>query len=541
MLSNKVLDACSRFRRMASFILVGGIASLPFGSRIAQAQIINVSAGDVAGLIIAIQDANAAAAIPAVINVTGTYTLSTAVMGIPFSHDGKTGLPSITTEITIAGAGAIIERDPTPGCDLNGDVDDDEFRIFHVADTGELTLNGLTVRHGCADGGSFDSRSGGGIYNDGEVSLRGSTLSGNFATSGGGIANFSGTVNVVEDSTLSENSAADDGGGIANFGVAATVHVTDSTLSGNEAEFFGGGIENFNGRVHITNSTLHMNESGTEGGGVYNSFSGLNQPVLEITDSTFSENVSGLGGGIFTSEKVDIIASTFSGNRATQGAGIWKEGLELNVTNSTFSGNTAEDEGGAIYNDDFDVNITSSTFSGNSAESGGGIFNFGTANITNSIVANSLLGGDCAGPQSADLFATGANFDTDGTCKDAATDSATGDAFTTVTTAELNLDDLALNPPGQTATHALLESSPAIDAVPAGQCTVAEDQRGVPRPQGPQCDSGAYEVLVDRQSLTAPVLSNWALLLLSVLLGLIPWYQSKKRAELRGRSEVGLR
>ena len=62
--------------------------------------------------------------------------------------------------------------------------------------------------------------------------------------------------------------------------------------------------------------------------------------------------------------------------------------------------------------------------------------------------ANSLAGGDCGGPEVADLFATGANFDTDGSCKDAATDSAAGAAFTTVTTADLNLGDLAFDPPG---------------------------------------------------------------------------------------------
>ncbi|MFN8511727.1 MAG: choice-of-anchor Q domain-containing protein [Chloroflexia bacterium] len=45
-----------------------------------------------------------------------------------------------------------------------------------------------------------------------------------------------------------------------------------------------------------------------------------------------------------------------------------------------------------------------------------------------------------------------------------------------------------------TFTHALLPGSPAIDHLPPNdaKCFVT-DQRGVARPQGPTCDSGAYE------------------------------------------------
>lgn len=522
MFARYVRSDCLGCLRLALLIVAAcGVLPLPFGSGAAAAQVINVPAGNVPSLIAAIQAANASAAVPATINVTGTYSLMGGVAGVPFLHDGKTGLPSITSDITVVGPGAVIERTPAT-CAINGDANDTEFRIFHVASTGVLTLSGLTVRNGCADGTIFDERSGGGVYNEGVVTLLGTTLTANFATSGGGIANFNGTVNVVQSSTLSSNRAEDDGGAIANFGVPATVNVTNSTLSGNQAKFFGGGIENFNGRVYITGSTVHMNSSNVEGGGVFNTFSMLNQPVLTVTGSTFSENESGLGGGIFTSEKVDIIASTFVDNRATQGAGVWKEGLELNVTNSTFSGNIAVEEGGGIYNDDFDVTIVSSTFSGNSAGGGGALFNFGTVNVTSSILANSVAGGDCGGPESAELFAMGVNFDTDGTCKAAAADSATGDAFTTVTAGELNLDVLALNAPGRTMTHALLENSVAIDVLSPSQCAVSQDQRGVSRPQNGRCDSGAYEVLVPGSQFTAPVLSPWLLLLLTILLGLVP-------------------
>jgi hypothetical protein len=61
-----------------------------------------------------------------------------------------------------------------------------------------------------------------------------------------------------------------------------------------------------------------------------------------------------------------------------------------------------------------------------------------------------------------------------------------------VTAAELALGPLANNG-GPTATHALLPGSVAIDAGVADCPPV--DQRGVPRPQGHACDTGAYEVV----------------------------------------------
>jgi uncharacterized repeat protein (TIGR01451 family) len=59
------------------------------------------------------------------------------------------------------------------------------------------------------------------------------------------------------------------------------------------------------------------------------------------------------------------------------------------------------------------------------------------------------------------------------------------------------LGDLLLNPPGLTETHALPSGSPAVDsgASAVGELCLEEDQRTVPRPQGANCDRGAYELL----------------------------------------------
>ncbi|MEM4283894.1 MAG: choice-of-anchor Q domain-containing protein, partial [Candidatus Caldarchaeum sp.] len=123
---------------------------------------------------------------------------------------------------------------------------------------------------------------------------------------------------------------------------------------------------------------------------------------------------------------------------------------------------------------------------GNSAGLGGGIYNNGTVNIKNTIVANSPSGGNCFN-FGGTFNASGVNFDTDGSCS----------GFNQVTPAQLNLGSLANNG-GPTQTHALLAGSVAIDAV--SDCTlqdgttpVTQDQRGVSRPQGARCDVGAFE------------------------------------------------
>jgi len=114
---------------------------------------------------------------------------------------------------------------------------------------------------------------------------------------------------------------------------------------------------------------------------------------------------------------------------------------------------------------------------------GGGIHNIAVLILTNSIVGNNS-GGDCIGT----ITSHGHNLDSDGSC------GLTGPGD--IPNGNTNLGGLALNPPGTTATHELLPGSDAIDAVPVVDCSVATDQRGIGRPQGPACDIGAFEVEV---------------------------------------------
>ena len=89
-----------------------------------------------------------------------------------------------------------------------------------------------------------------------------------------------------------------DGGGILNQGVLS---VANSTIVGNSAES-GGGIRN-DGTLSVTNSTISGNSGDSNGGGIYNALGG----TLSVTHSTIvgnaadaDDNTVGYGGGIYT-------------------------------------------------------------------------------------------------------------------------------------------------------------------------------------------------------------------------------------------------
>lgn len=122
------------------------------------------------------------------------------------------------------------------------------------------------------------------------------------------------------------------------------------------------------------------------------------------------------------------------------------------------------------------------TITGNSS---GGIYNNDSpfpVNLSSTIVAGNPSGEDCE--NKGILNDLGYNLVEDGSCIDDSTSFA----------ADPKLGSLQDNG-GDTHTHALLDDSPAIDAIPIGACAVTEDQRGVSRPQKDACDIGAFELI----------------------------------------------
>jgi uncharacterized repeat protein (TIGR01451 family) len=195
-----------------------------------------------------------------------------------------------------------------------------------------------------------------------------------------------------------------------------------------------------------------------------------------------------------------------SNNRTTggNGAGLFNFNVAY-LENDTFSGNVSPGDGltsgfgGAILNS-FGITtsgtlvITNVTIYSNTAAAGGGIAIAAPSTaltIKNSLVANNA-GGNCDhtfGP----LTSLGHNLDSGNTCGFA----ATGD----LTNTNPLVGPLLINPPGSTATHALLSGSPAINAADNIGCP-SIDQRGIARPQAGVCDIGSYEAVVIDLAMT---------------------------------------
>ena len=127
---------------------------------------------------------------------------------------------------------------------------------------GDSLLSGVRIAGGDAGGGQ-----GGGILVSGDAALSvvDSTVAGNSAAAGGGIANLGALV--VTASTIASNQATDRGGGLLiEFPVSASL--INSTVSRNVAGTAGGGIANLAGRLDAVNATIASNQA-PSGGGVF--------------------------------------------------------------------------------------------------------------------------------------------------------------------------------------------------------------------------------------------------------------------------------
>ena len=235
----------------------------------------------------------------------------------------------------------------------------------------------------------------------------------------------------------------------------------------------GGGIAN-EGTVALTNVTVNDNTA-RQGGGIYS------PATVTIFSSTISNNAAQEGGGIYNRGILLLVDSTVSGNNV----GISVTGRDSTLINSTVSGNgTGVDVGwdsrvylsyATVTNNGVGVHVASSS----------GAHNSGRLVFGSSIVAGN--GGNCVGTSSSRFSSEGHNLSSDGSCRL----SAGGDLPNT----NPLLGPLQDNG-GPTFTHALLEGSPAIDASDDSVAPTT-DQRGVPRPQGPRSDIGAYEAPED--------------------------------------------
>lgn len=241
------------------------------------------------------------------------------------------------------------------------------------------------------------------------------------------------------------------------------------------------------------------------GGAVYNtSGSSLTLEGVSVSGTTLetTEAFPGpiRGAGIANNGALTISSSTISGNvekaagagNGSQGSGLFNSGGSVSILNSTIAGNSqvatsgTSSSGSGIENvGGGTIELTNVTVAGNTGSAA--IRNGSTVNAVNAIVANGPSG-NCAGT----LTSLGHNLESADECGFHAAGDQTGK--------DPLLGALGGNG-GPTATIALLEGSPAIDAGDPAPCP-ATDQRGVVRPQRSGCDVGAFEL--EPSSAAAP-------------------------------------
>ncbi|MFN6053503.1 MAG: beta strand repeat-containing protein, partial [Planctomycetia bacterium] len=295
---------------------------------------------------------------------------------------------------------------------------------------------------------------------------------------------------------FSNNVSGNRGGAIHNSG---TVSISSSRFENNSSANQGGAIYN-DGTLTILLSNFSTNSTGNNGGAICQ-FSGSS--VLTITNSTFSGNLSNDGGAIRSDGTLTLSNSTLTSNVASNnGGGLFNLGT-AKITNSTFYGNTANSLGGGIRTGGI-VEISSSTFSANSAGSGGAIENFDytptvstSLKIANTILANSVNGGDYAGTGAVGLLGSAT----------AANNLVSQGSFawaTTKTSQEINLGPLQNNG-GPTFTMAVVDGSATVSA---GNSSISNappvnglDQRGTKR-SSTTPTIGAYEFVPVYPSVT---------------------------------------
>jgi hypothetical protein len=432
------------------------------------------------------------------------------------------------------------------------------FRFLQIYPGCNVTLKGLTISGftekgnaggtnqfgGGAGGGSAGL--GGAIFNQGNLTIFDSTLTGNTAQGGAGAYNtppgsgshgpggggggggLNGQGGVAPNADIAGHGGGPNGG-TGGFDYGLTIrHFTGYTggfgggggggygyysvlydkngYSGGMGGFGGGGGGGGVGG-HVSSSSGPSTLNGGPGGtGGFGGGGGGGGSPGNLGDGNVG-GAGGYGGGKGGNGSTDLASGGLAssggggGGGAGMGGAVFNQAGTVVITNSTFTGNAASGGaalgtertgtagkglGGGLFNHNGTITVTNSTFSGNTAADGGSdIFNFGdsASAVATGTITNTILGGDFTGK--------GAGNGISGTNNLIRTQSG---FFGSFSTADPRLGPLQNNG-GLTNTMMLLGGSPAIAAgTKTGAPTT--DQRGLMRDpfNVGSVDIGAYGI-----------------------------------------------
>jgi predicted outer membrane repeat protein len=193
---------------------------------------------------------------------------------------------TVRKDVTIQGRGAgytIVQAHERPGKATD--------RVFHVVEGATVTLQAMTIRHGYPRQGI---RSGGGILNNGTLTMRHCVVRDNRSNCGGGILSVRGVLAMAH-CTVRDNLA--DGESEPGFecGSGGAIKLEDQS------------------EATLESCTLMRNQAEGKGGGLHVSCTS----AATLTNCTVSGNrAQGRGGGINTKGTLTLIHCTIQGNSA---------------------------------------------------------------------------------------------------------------------------------------------------------------------------------------------------------------------------------
>ncbi len=215
-----------------------------------------------------------------------------------------------------------------------------------IESIGGLAVDGSTISGNSAGG------NGGGIYSFSGLfgpttTITHSTVSDNSAAdNGGGVFDAVG-LTAISYSTIRDNYSNGDGGGI-HLELDGEVSIVGSTISGNSADD-GAGIRN-NGNLTVSGSTLSGNVASTRGGGIFSNTDLTGMHTTSVVNSTISGNTAAtVGGGVYNIDGLTVIRhSTITNNAALpdKGSGVASFGdaaTQTEFLSSVVAGNTNSD------------------------------------------------------------------------------------------------------------------------------------------------------------------------------------------------------
>ncbi len=341
----------------------------------------------------ALDTANAASNTDEIIVPAGVYVINSQL--------------ALTKPVVISGAGQAQTI-------VDGNNNTRAFKNFK--NSGNNTIQNLTIRNAWNKITAEYEHDGGGVFNDGTLTLRNVTVSNCRAYEGGGVYNSYDRLEPEKRTLNLEN-------------VLITGNLATSTVMGQG----GGGL--FNGsRLNGVNVTITNNTASMLGGGFYNN---SYEQMIVLRNFKINNNVSLAGSGIMSDlTKFELgygvtlidgeIANNqtpccFSSSQGAPGGGIDNNESIMRLTNVSISGNVAANGpslpsnasyGGAIVNIRY-MELTNVSITGNSAYYGAGIFNgnyVGWGNqltMVNVTVSGNTAIGPTGGTQGAGLFNTG--------------------------------------------------------------------------------------------------------------------------------------